>query len=120
MSQQEGPQQTFTGLKPQQFTRIIQFISGKQRDLSYGWLLALFESAGGFKSEEYNITEDDAGYFFLTIFYVKLTVIYRYWAMWECARFCVHARLRTPLGDPVRTFESFERIVVLASAMVSL
>eukprot|EP00026_Physarum_polycephalum_P000029 Phypoly_transcript_00029.p1 GENE.Phypoly_transcript_00029~~Phypoly_transcript_00029.p1 ORF type:complete len:2984 (-),score=506.25 Phypoly_transcript_00029:303-8192(-) len=99
----QGPQQAFTGLKPQQFTRIIQFISGKQRDLSYGWLTGLFESASGFKPEDYNTTDDDAGY----------------WAMWECARFCVHTRLRTPLGDPVRTFESFERMLVLTSAMVS-
>lgn len=39
--------------------------------------------------------------------------------MWEAGRYCVITRLRTPLGDPVRTFESIERMLVLSSALIS-
>ena len=37
------------------------------------------------------------------------TDLVRLWALYECARFCVHARLRTPLGRPGPTFETIER-----------
>eukprot|EP01133_Synstelium_polycarpum_P007489 gene7489-8762_t len=35
-----------------------------------------------------------------------------YWAMWECARFCITNRLKTPFGTGVQTFEIFERIIL--------
>ncbi|KAI8622690.1 hypothetical protein BC830DRAFT_272313 [Chytriomyces sp. MP71] len=31
-----------------------------------------------------------------------------FWALWECARFCVLSRLRTPFGNPEQTFGAFE------------
>ncbi|KAI8377636.1 uncharacterized protein BYT42DRAFT_614302 [Radiomyces spectabilis] len=32
-----------------------------------------------------------------------------YWAIWESARYCILARLRTPFGGPQQTFAAFER-----------
>lgn len=66
---QEGGMQAYVALKPQQFLRVVQFINGKQRErekereYSSTWLSSLFENASGFKPTNYNITEDDAGYF---------------------------------------------------------
>ncbi|TPX67125.1 hypothetical protein SpCBS45565_g04070 [Spizellomyces sp. 'palustris'] len=34
-----------------------------------------------------------------------------FWALWESARYCVLSRLRTPLGSPVQTFASIERVL---------
>ena len=31
-----------------------------------------------------------------------------YWALWECAQFCVESKLRTPLGKALDTFVAIE------------
>ena len=33
------------------------------------------------------------------------------WCLWEAARYCILARLRTPFGTPVQLFEAIERAV---------
>ena len=33
-----------------------------------------------------------------------------FWALWECAQFCVESKLRTPLGKALDTFVAFEGI----------
>eukprot|EP01132_Coremiostelium_polycephalum_P008325 gene8325-10225_t len=35
-----------------------------------------------------------------------------FWATWECARYCIVNRLRSPYGNPVQTFERFEKILL--------
>lgn len=34
-----------------------------------------------------------------------------FWALWECAQFCVHGKLKTPLGKAPETFIAFESII---------
>jgi hypothetical protein len=46
--------------------------------------------------------------------------ISNYWACSESARYCILARLRTPFGSPVQTFEAFERMFLHASSVVNL
>ena len=41
------------------------------------------------------------------------------WALEECARFCVSARLRTPFGKAVQTFAAFEKAIRSVNALVA-
>ncbi|ORX56229.1 hypothetical protein DM01DRAFT_1406563 [Hesseltinella vesiculosa] len=37
------------------------------------------------------------------------TSLLTYWTMWECSRYCILSRLRTPFGGPQQTFAAFEK-----------
>jgi hypothetical protein len=39
------------------------------------------------------------------------------WALWECARFCINSRLKTPFGGAVQTFENIERLAVQVASL---
>ncbi|KAL5032700.1 hypothetical protein RTP6_000768 [Batrachochytrium dendrobatidis] len=36
-----------------------------------------------------------------------------FWAQWECARFCVLSKLKTPIGGPLQTLDVFDRTLHL-------
>ncbi len=118
-------------MKPVHFQRVMNFIGQRQQEPVPGWLshilycykkdwASLSSSSGrplGRKASllftyvlEYDITNllsdsDSIAYF---------------WSCWECAKFCIVTRLRTPFGGPVQTFESIERLVASAAAVNDL
>lgn len=50
---------------------------------------------------------------------ISRTVAY-FWALLECARFCVHSKLRTPFGTPAQTFEVVQKMVLKVHALTEI
>lgn len=102
-----SPQVMVGLLRPQHFVHTMQCFSGRGKNEDpiapaheWSWLLRLYATYTGSTLD--NIYECGL------------------WASWECARFCVGTRLKTPFGGPMQTFEAIERMLIMAASQVSV
>ena len=98
-----------------QFTKFIQFLGQRADENLDGWLTRMLyiclpksaEVSSQVMADTYKLAAVDAR-------------VGDFWAILESARYCVTCRLRTPLGGPMQTFQSIERILVEISTHASI
>ena len=95
---------SFANFSDEQFRMVLNFVAGEEFSRSLTWIPRVYHSGMGVFP---NLAEVDAPDNTMPTFVgIQLFAV-----LWESARVCVANRLRTPLGNAVKTFESFEKIL---------
>eukprot|EP01117_Protostelium_nocturnum_P004771 TRINITY_DN1729_c0_g1_i6.p1 TRINITY_DN1729_c0_g1~~TRINITY_DN1729_c0_g1_i6.p1 ORF type:complete len:2769 (-),score=631.24 TRINITY_DN1729_c0_g1_i6:553-8859(-) len=100
------------------FQRIMNYFGQRQLEKDVSWLSSIFRLCyGSGEMNEKTINHSISSIGDLINNNEEICFV---WACWECARYCILSRLRTPFGGAAQTFEAFERMFVHASSIADV
>ncbi len=97
--------------RAQHFQRMMAFLSQKGRETLSDWLVRIFYACqtpsimidNQKLAHKCQVLLEEANH---------SDVVSTFWGLWECARYCINTRLRTPFGGPMQTFEAIEKLLI--------
>jgi hypothetical protein len=93
------------------FQRVMSLLAQRSREHTNDWLLRMFYACQTPSKLGEGLRHAPDRALQLPDLADSSDVLPSFWAMWECARYCILHRLRTPFGGPMQTFEALERML---------